>query len=604
MTNLTEKHIRLHATPQSYQRGESLQRGSSVHNLSRVGNTLVGRCEGSMEAYYNIRVTLNDDDEIQTAACSCPYDWGGICKHIVALLLTYLDNPETVPQTESIEKKLDDYSKEELLALVKAMLEHYPDLAQMLDQPTVQATVRHAAPDIAALRQELQRALDSGWGWGYDDGEDHIRTAGSIERLAMDAERRGEQTRARLLYTTIIEEYLECEYFESMIEDDLLTDMLGGVAHSLEQLLNQPAIHDDETERQAVLNILLTAYIWDIDFGGISLFDGLYRTILDKMRPEDHPMIRSRIQEAMERKREWGSGDWARRNYASFLMDMDRIEQANPDEILQRLRDQGMHDLVFEQLVVMERIEEALSVYHDFLDMPHTRTSAIQHLIQHDYKDQARSLAEAVLEADPELHRTWQLEDWLTKHYRDIKDHTALLALQRRRLERRPTLDLYIELKADAEAAGQWDTIRPAVIAVFEDSSQYRGTLVQIHMHEERWDDAWATLDKAASVLSQRAFIYHGTLRGELPRLEQELAIKCSSTHPERALAVFEKHATQLIAARGRQNYQAAAQFLLHLRAVYEKQGRESDWRQYMANLRQENKSLRALKDELNKAGL
>ena len=43
---------------------------------------------GSQFAPYGVRVDF-DEAGIIDATCSCPYDWDGLCKHIVAALLAY-----------------------------------------------------------------------------------------------------------------------------------------------------------------------------------------------------------------------------------------------------------------------------------------------------------------------------------------------------------------------------------------------------------------------------------------------------------------------------------------------------------------------------------
>ena len=50
---------------------------------------------GSQFAPYSVRVVL-DETGIVDASCSCPYDWGGLCKDIVAILLAYLHEPGSV----------------------------------------------------------------------------------------------------------------------------------------------------------------------------------------------------------------------------------------------------------------------------------------------------------------------------------------------------------------------------------------------------------------------------------------------------------------------------------------------------------------------------
>jgi uncharacterized Zn finger protein len=60
----------------------------------------------------------------------------------------------------------------------------------------------------------------------------------------------------------------------------------------------------------------------------------------------------------------------------------------------------------------------------------------------------------------------------------------------------------------------------------------------------------------------------------------------------------------RLIAARSRESYQQAAGYLKRVKLLYEKQGRAAEWHTYITNLRNSNKSLRALKEELEKHDL
>lgn len=50
-------------------------------------------CWGTAPEPYEVKVMLGEN-EVLSAECTCPYDWGGACKHVVALLLTYIHQPE------------------------------------------------------------------------------------------------------------------------------------------------------------------------------------------------------------------------------------------------------------------------------------------------------------------------------------------------------------------------------------------------------------------------------------------------------------------------------------------------------------------------------
>src|SRR5690348_2479064 len=94
---LTEALIRQHATPDSFQRGQEYSRGGAVLSVVRRGSVVEAKVEGSLPAPYLVRVVF-DAGGISLATCTCPYDWGGWCKHIVAALLTCVRDPGAVEE--------------------------------------------------------------------------------------------------------------------------------------------------------------------------------------------------------------------------------------------------------------------------------------------------------------------------------------------------------------------------------------------------------------------------------------------------------------------------------------------------------------------------
>ncbi len=83
--NLTEATVRRLATAQSFERGEDYYYRSAVYDIVRRGDTLQTEVEGSQYEPYQVTIEL-DAAGITSTYCSCPYDWGGVCKHIVAVL--------------------------------------------------------------------------------------------------------------------------------------------------------------------------------------------------------------------------------------------------------------------------------------------------------------------------------------------------------------------------------------------------------------------------------------------------------------------------------------------------------------------------------------
>ena len=82
------------------------------------------------------------------------------------------------------------------------------------------------------------------------------------------------------------------------------------------------------------------------------------------------------------------------------------------------------------------------------------------------------------------------------------------------------------------------------------------------------------------------------------------MAKAAEERYPREAIRLYKSVIQKLIDGRGRENYQQATDFLMRVRLLYQKQGQEPEWHAYIAHLRNSNKSLRALKEELDKRGL
>ena len=87
LETLTEADIRPLFGTSSLRKAKGYR--NRVSDLIRTGNTLTTRASGSRR--YQVEIEI-DADGIY-AQCSCPYDWGGYCKHIGAVLLVWVQAP-------------------------------------------------------------------------------------------------------------------------------------------------------------------------------------------------------------------------------------------------------------------------------------------------------------------------------------------------------------------------------------------------------------------------------------------------------------------------------------------------------------------------------
>jgi uncharacterized Zn finger protein len=129
---LTDAIIHAGANEKSFARGQELHRNGAISDAAIQGNILTGHCEGTQSPFYKVRAEL-DRGGVRAASCSCEYDYGGYCKHIVALLLAFAHEPDQFVAREDVAKRLAELGREQLLALLTELLDEVPDLGDWLE---------------------------------------------------------------------------------------------------------------------------------------------------------------------------------------------------------------------------------------------------------------------------------------------------------------------------------------------------------------------------------------------------------------------------------------------------------------------------------------
>ncbi len=132
---LTEAYIRELCTEQSFERGRDYFEAGAIVRPVIMGHTLMAECEGSDYQPYRVTVNLGAGG-VSSAFCSCPYDWEGYCKHIVALLLTRIHRAGDFTSMDDLRARLSKMTKAQLTRLVCQVAERDPailySLADML----------------------------------------------------------------------------------------------------------------------------------------------------------------------------------------------------------------------------------------------------------------------------------------------------------------------------------------------------------------------------------------------------------------------------------------------------------------------------------------
>src|SRR5262245_21457685 len=98
-----------------------------THRL-RSGHAITGRVAGPHGVYT---VSLAIEGSTLNPACSCSTD-AGFCRHVIALGLTYIEEPQSFYDLRTLMLQLEQYSHGELVDLIIKLATHYPQTLGML----------------------------------------------------------------------------------------------------------------------------------------------------------------------------------------------------------------------------------------------------------------------------------------------------------------------------------------------------------------------------------------------------------------------------------------------------------------------------------------
>ncbi len=175
---LTEQEIRLRTEAKPWVRGLSYYNGNQVADVIWRDGVLWAKVEGSDYEPYTVQVTFAGE-EIVATSCTCPYDWGGDCKHIVAVLLHLMHRPETVEQRPTIDALVREQPHERLAMTLLELVRRYPGLVEEIEDllaastsssPSAVGTGPLAAlpVDLELLRRQIKGDLRGSIETGYD----------------------------------------------------------------------------------------------------------------------------------------------------------------------------------------------------------------------------------------------------------------------------------------------------------------------------------------------------------------------------------------------------------------------------------------------------
>ena len=224
---------------------------------------------------------------------------GGYCKHIVALLLTYVHAPEQFVFRKEPAELLADLSRQQLLALVTKLLREQPDLYDWIEAAV-------ALPSTSGI-DKLKRPNGRRWIWRYIAGRvrgimhslDRMRASeaywhvgglvgelAGVQESAMEYLQAGDAEAALEILLTLVEESHDgFDYIDD--SNGELGDFLSSIGETLAEVILSLDLDEERTRRPSSDLQELHDKLSDYGVEGLEVAIAAARYGWDEVPPEE-----------------------------------------------------------------------------------------------------------------------------------------------------------------------------------------------------------------------------------------------------------------------------------------------------------------------------
>jgi catechol 2,3-dioxygenase-like lactoylglutathione lyase family enzyme len=351
----------------------------------------------------------------------------------------------------------------------------------------------------------------------------------------------------------------------------------------------------DRVAREKIMQVLFIIYEHDLKAGSIGLAEKASAPLVEHTTPMEQRTIADWVREALADEEEKITGS-RRQAYGGFLLDLER-DTLDDETYLRISRETGRTTDAVDRLLALGRIDEAIR------EANHVDDNALLGLADLFIQHGQDNAAERMMRERIEKTQNIVVMEWLEKYYRARNNYTAALEMAEVIFRKQPFLGRYQKMRDLAGQLGRWETLRPELLN-FLDKEHNTTLLIQIALDEADIDRALALLKAEEKRNQGRAGMYSYSYGFGYQDMTLKVAQVAEETRPREAIEIYQKHAERQIAQKERKFYQYACEYLVKVRALYEKIGENEEWKSYIAALREKNRNLRALKEELANAGL
>lgn len=605
---LTPDDVQAQTDSGSYSRGRAYFREGRIHDTVLRGTTIEALCEGSDVLPYRVQSTLplreDRGEALHTAFCTCPR--GGFCKHIVALCLAWIDDPGKFVELPPLTDLLGSRSREDLIALIVRMVGRYPDLERLVLLPTpgsqAAGSANETTIDAGAIRQQARSAFVAVDPWDWHAAAGSISELYPLLELGRSYVGAGQWADAQTVYTTVAEEACEV-LLEFNDEEGEIGSVIAACAMGLVACFDaQAGLAEDQRLSEELRERLIQALydIWRFDVlevGGIDLAQEGPESIARNVTDHERAMVEGWLRD--ERPK-----DWSKRMVVEFQVMLREHAGLDDEQLLEMYREAELWDDVANMLLHLDRVDEAIAIARRHVTSPQSLINFANALIGRGSDHVGRALFlvdDRVWEAEGKnLVHDAILQDWLIVRFGEHGRPREALAVAQQRFKRQPSLQTWHLVQSAARLPGQppstWDDLRPKLLGQLRKQKEWP-TLVEIHLEG---GEVEAALDAhGRHVELRRKDRWYGSGWGYGDQ-ELRLAGAAEADFPDQAVAIYRQQADDMIANRQRSSYKVAAEHLARVKETLERHDRIDEWNALIAEVRTTNKTLRALREELD----
>jgi uncharacterized Zn finger protein len=589
IANLSETDLRYHTTDKSFKRGEDYYRRGAVTDLCQRGNCLCGEVAGTEDVPYQITIQF-DAGGVSEAKCTCPYDYEGWCKHIIAVALTSIRKPKTIHQRMSLNELLDRLNHVQTQTLIQELVAKEPELLNQIDRfVTKISPVLVQQVSTTETRPKRQTNVDP-QSYRYqtkqmmrnclrhcEEGEEGNPIDEDLPEILEQVQvfiDRGDGNDALVTLTAITEACVEDwdEVSDYGVEGDDLIALLDPVWAA--------AVLTAELSSVEAIDLQVNLEEWQDRLGGefeiaaealrqgwdnpelLALLQGENADLWEDGRPnyaDKLTRIRLEMLNLQERYSEYLNLSRAEdliEEYLVMLAQMGQIAEVMAASV--RIEDAGQALVVAKVLREQDALTEALSIAKAGLDLP-------DRIARSQAEDKFFTVHQSPL---LDRHR-YELADWTSELAQGLGDIATALIARINAFKLRPSMRGYQQ--AQTLAGDAWQSLQPDLLQHLRtmDNWSHSEAKVQIFLNEGLVDDAISTVTDSYT-------------RANLVQVVMDAAI---AYKPEWVIATAIRPAEDIMNRSKAESYQEAVNWLSKARAAYRQSGRQDEWQEYRAQL-------------------